>query len=327
VIISLHPHNDRGTAVAAAELGLMAGADRVEGCLFGNGERTGNVDLVTLALNMYTQGVHPGLDFSDINAIARTFEHCSQLPIHPRHPYVGDLVFTAFSGSHQDAIKKGFSAQKADEQWAVPYLPIDPADVGRSYDSVIRVNSQSGKGGIAYLMETEHGIVMPRRLQVEFSGVVQKHTDTHGGEVSAGDIWQLFSAAYLDATSPVRYREHHLFEHGHGEDMRQGIRLSVDINGVPHLLTGEGNGPINAAMHALETAGIKVQVRSYEERSMVPMGEDGNARACAIVEMAASGRGETFGVGIDSNIVTASLKAIISGINRLGLAGRAEQAA
>ena len=327
VIISLHPHNDRGTAVAAAELGLMAGADRVEGCLFGNGERTGNVDLVTLALNMYTQGVHPGLDFSDINAVARTFEHCSQLPIHPRHPYVGDLVFTAFSGSHQDAIKKGFSAQKADEQWAVPYLPIDPADVGRSYDSVIRVNSQSGKGGIAYLLETEHGIVMPRRLQVEFSGVVQKHTDTHGGEVSAGDIWQLFSAAYLDATSPVRYREHHLFEHGHGEDMRQGIRLSVDINGVPHLLTGEGNGPINAAMHALETAGIKVQVRSYEERSMVPMGEDGNARACAIVEMAASGRGETFGVGIDSNIVTASLKAIISGINRLGLAGRAEQAA
>ncbi len=327
VIISLHPHNDRGTAVAAAELGLMAGADRVEGCLFGNGERTGNVDLVTLALNMYTQGVHPGLDFSDINAIARTFEHCSQLPIHPRHPYVGDLVFTAFSGSHQDAIKKGFSAQKADEQWAVPYLPIDPADVGRSHDSVIRVTSQSGKGGIAYLMETEHGIVMPRRLQVEFSGVVQKHTDTHGGEVSAGDIWQLFSAAYLDATSPVRYREHHLFEHGHGEDMRQGIRLSVDINGVPHLLTGEGNGPINAAMHALETAGIKVQVRSYEERSMVPMGEDGNARACAIVEMAASGRGETFGVGIDSNIVTASLKAIISGINRLGLAGRAEQAA
>ena len=327
VIISLHPHNDRGTAVAAAELGLMAGADRVEGCLFGNGERTGNVDLVTLALNMYTQGIHPGLDFSDINAIARTFEHCSQLPIHPRHPYVGDLVFTAFSGSHQDAIKKGFAAQKADEQWSVPYLPIDPADVGRSYDSVIRVNSQSGKGGIAYLMETEHGIVMPRRLQVEFSGVVQKHTDTHGGEVSAGDIWQLFSAAYLDATSPVRYREHHLFEHGHGEDMRQGIRLSVDINGVPHLLTGEGNGPINAAMHALETAGIKVQVRSYEERSMVPMGEDGNARACAIVEMAASGRGETFGVGIDSNIVTASLKAIISGINRLGLAGRAEQAA
>src|SRR5574343_429783 len=327
VLISLHPHNDRGTAVAAAEMGLMAGADRVEGCLFGNGERTGNVDLVTLALNMYTQGVHPGLDFSDINAIARTFEHCSQLPIHPRHPYVGDLVFTAFSGSHQDAIKKGFSAQKADEQWAVPYLPIDPADVGRSYDSVIRVNSQSGKGGIAYLMETEHGVVMPRRLQVEFSGVVQQHTDTHGGEVSADDIWNLFSRAYLENASPVCYREHHLFEHGHGEEMRQGIRLSVDIDGTPHILTGEGNGPINAAMHALESAGIKVQVRSYEERSMVPMGEDGNARACAMIEVAAPGRGETYGVGIDSNIVTASLKAIVSGINRLGAAGRIDPAA
>ena len=323
VIISLHPHNDRGTAVAAAEMGLMAGADRVEGCLFGNGERTGNVDLVTLALNMYTQGVHPGLDFSDINAVARTFEHCNQLPIHPRHPYVGDLVFTAFSGSHQDAIKKGFSAQKADEQWSVPYLPIDPADVGRSYDSVIRVNSQSGKGGIAYLMEAEHGVVMPRRLQVEFSGVVQQHTDAHGGEVSADDIWKLFSQAYLDQTAPVRYREHHLFEHG----AAQGIRLSVDIDGTPHILTGEGNGPINAAMHALESAGIKVQVRSYEERSMVPMGEDGNARACAFVEMAASGQGETFGVGIDSNIVTASLKAIISGINRLGAAQAGRQQA
>jgi 2-isopropylmalate synthase len=229
---------------------------------------------------------------------------------------VGDLVFTAFSGSHQDAIKKGFSAQKADEQWSVPYLPIDPADVGRSYDSVIRVNSQSGKGGIAYLMETEHGVVMPRRLQVEFSGVVQQHTDAHGGEVSADDIWNLFSEAYLDNAAPVRYREHHLFEHGDA----QGIRLSVDIDGVPHILTGEGNGPINAAMHALESAGIKVQVRSYEERSMVPMGEDGNARACAFVEMAAAGQGETFGVGIDSNIVTASIKAIVSGINRLGAA-------
>jgi 2-isopropylmalate synthase len=303
-------------------MGLMAGADRVEGCLFGNGERTGNVDLVTVALNMYTQGVHPGLDFSDINAIARTFEHCNQLPIHPRHPYVGDLVFTAFSGSHQDAIKKGFTAQKADEQWAVPYLPIDPADVGRSYDSVIRVNSQSGKGGIAYLMESEHGVVMPRRLQVEFSGVVQRHTDAHGGEVSADDIWNLFSQAYLDAASPVHYREHHLFEHGNA----QGIRLSIDIDGVPHILSGEGNGPINAAMHALQTAGIQVQVRSYEERSMVPIGEDGNARACAFVELAANGR-ECYGVGIDSNIVTASIKAILSGINRLGAAGKVEAAA
>nr|MBL8412168.1 2-isopropylmalate synthase [Dechloromonas sp.] len=315
VIISLHPHNDRGTAVAAAELGLMAGADRVEGCLFGNGERTGNVDLVTLALNMHTQGVDPRLDFSDINAIARTFEHCTQLPIHPRHPYVGDLVFTAFSGSHQDAIKKGFAAQKADETWSVPYLPIDPADVGRSYDSVIRVNSQSGKGGIAYLMETEHGIVMPRRLQVEFSGVVQRHTDTHGGEVSADDIWNLFARTYLDAGDCIRYREHHLFEHG----QQQGIRLTVDIGGTTHVLSGEGNGPINAAMHALQRAGIHAQVRSYEERSMVPMGEDGNARACAFIEMAASGRGECYGAGIDGNIVTASIKALISGINRLGV--------
>ncbi|WP_341743665.1 2-isopropylmalate synthase [Azonexus hydrophilus] len=315
VIISLHPHNDRGTAVAAAELGLMAGADRVEGCLFGNGERTGNVDLVTLALNMHTQGVDPLLDFSDINAVARTYEHCTQLPIHPRHPYVGDLVFTAFSGSHQDAIKKGFAAQKADETWSVPYLPIDPADVGRSYDSVIRVNSQSGKGGIAYLMETEHGVVMPRRLQVEFSGVVQRHTDTHGGEVSADDIWNLFSQTYLDAGDSIRYREHHLFEHG----PQQGIRLTVDIGGTTHVLSGEGNGPINAAMHALASAGIQAQVRSYEERSMVPMGEDGNARACAFIEMAASGRGECYGAGIDGNIVTASIKALISGINRLGV--------
>ena len=320
VIISLHPHNDRGTAVAAAELGLMAGADRVEGCLFGNGERTGNVDLVTVALNMYTQGVHPGLDFSDINAVARTFEHCSQLPIHPRHPYVGDLVFTAFSGSHQDAIKKGFSAHKADEHWSVPYLPIDPADVGRSYDSVIRVNSQSGKGGIAYLMETENGIVMPRRLQVEFSGVVQRHAEQLGGEVSADDIWDLFARTYLDPAAPVRYREHHLYEHGGV----QGIRLAVDVEGTPHILTGEGNGPINAAVHALHSAGIRVQVRSYEERSMVPGSDDGNAQACAFMEIAGSGNGDFYGVGIDGNIVTASIKALISGIDRMGIATLAQ---
>ena len=312
VIISLHPHNDRGTAVAAAELGLMAGAQRVEGCLFGNGERTGNVDLVTLALNMHTQGVDPQLDFSDINAVARTYEHCTQLPIHPRHPYVGDLVFTAFSGSHQDAIKKGFAAQKAEEPWSVPYLPVDPADVGRSYDSVIRVNSQSGKGGIAYLMETEHGIVMPRRLQVEFSGVVQRHTDAHGGEVSAREIWQLFSATYFASAAPLRYREHHLFEQGEA----QGIRLSVDIDGVPHLLSGTGNGPIDAALHAFATAGIMARVRSYEERSMSTGGE---ASACAFMEIAGAGGGDCYGVGIDANIVTASLKALISGINRSGI--------
>ena len=321
VIISLHPHNDRGTAVAAAELGLMAGADRVEGCLFGNGERTGNVDLVTLALNMYTQGVDPGLEFSDINAVARTFEHCTQLPIHPRHPYVGDLVFTAFSGSHQDAIKKGFAAQKADEQWSVPYLPIDPADVGRSYDSVIRVNSQSGKGGIAYLMETEHGVVMPRRLQVEFSGVVQRHAEAHGGEVSADDIWDLFSQTYLEPAAPIRYREHHLYEHG----SVQGIRIGVDIEGTPRILTGEGNGPINAAVHAFQSAGIKVQVRSYEERSMVPSSDEGNAQACAFMEIAGSGNGEFYGIGIDGNIVTASIKALVSGINRMGIARQAQR--
>jgi 2-isopropylmalate synthase len=325
VLISLHTHNDRGTAVAAVELGLMAGADRVEGCLFGNGERTGNVDLVTVALNLYTQGIPPGLDFSDINAVARTVEHCNQLPIHPRHPYVGDLVFTAFSGSHQDAIKKGFSAQEAEQLWNVPYLAIDPADIGRSYDSVIRVNSQSGKGGIAYLMETEHGVIMPRRLQVEFSGVVQRHTDTHGGEVTAADIWRLFAETYLDTPLPVRLREHHLYEHGE----RQGIRLSVDINGVAHLLTGEGNGPIDAAVHALQGVGIAVQVRSYEERSMSPSREAGNARACALLEIASAGStSEFYGVGIDDNIVTASIKALVSGVNRMGLAGvRNERAA
>ncbi|TLS19372.1 MAG: 2-isopropylmalate synthase [Betaproteobacteria bacterium] len=322
VILSLHPHNDRGTAVAAAELGLMAGADRVEGCLFGNGERTGNVDIVTVALNMYTQGVHPGLDFSDINAVARTVEYCNQLPIHPRHPYVGDLVFTAFSGSHQDAIKKGFSAQKADAPWNVPYLPIDPADVGRSYDSVIRVNSQSGKGGIAYLLETEYGVVMPRRLQVEFSGVVQQHADSHGSELTAADIWQLFCRTYLEPVAPVHYREHHLFEHGSA----QGIRLSVDIDGTAHLLSGEGNGPIDAAIHALRGAGMQVQVRSYEERSMAPSQDGGEARACAFVEMACDGR-EFYGVGIDGNIVTASLKAIVSGLNRSGQQFRTHQAA
>jgi 2-isopropylmalate synthase len=317
VILSLHPHNDRGTAVAAAELGIMAGADRVEGCLFGNGERTGNVDIVTLALNLYTQGVAPGLDFSDINAVARTAEHCTQLPIHPRHPYVGDLVFTAFSGSHQDAIKKGFAVQRPDAMWNMPYLPIDPQDVGRSYDSVIRVNSQSGKGGIAHLLEIGYGIVMPRRLQVEFSAEVQRHTDAHGGEMSAADIWSLFSATYLDAATPVRYVEHHLFEHG----KMQGIRLAVEVNGVPHLISGEGNGPIDAAVHALRGIGIDAQVRSYEERAMTPSGDAGEAVACAFLELARHGdSAERYGVGIDANIVTASIKAILGGVNRLGIA-------
>jgi len=315
IVLSLHPHNDRGSGIAAAELGMMAGADRVEGCLFGNGERTGNVDIVTLALNMYTQGVAPGLDFSDINAVARTVEYCNQLPIHPRHPYVGDLVFTAFSGSHQDAIKKGFAAHKADTPWNVPYLPIDPADVGRSYDSVIRVNSQSGKGGIAYLLETEYGIVMPRRLQVEFSREVQQVTDASGGEMSASAIWNLFRSTYLDTVAPVRYVEHHLFEHGEA----QGIRLVVEIGGTRHLLVGEGNGPIDAAIHALRGAGIDVQVRSFEERSITPSEDGGNAQACAFLELTEAGGqgGDRYGVGVDGNIVTASIRAIISGINRL----------
>lgn len=322
VVLSLHPHNDRGTAVAAAELGLMAGADRVEGCLFGNGERTGNVDIVTLALNLYTQGVAPGLDFSDINAVARTVEHCNQLPIHPRHPYVGDLVFTAFSGSHQDAIKKGFAAQKKDALWNVPYLPIDPADVGRNYDSVIRVNSQSGKGGVAYLMEAEFGVVMPRRLQVEFSGEVQRYTDTHGGEMTAQDIWTLFDATYLDAApASVRYVEHHLFEPSNpAVKNAQGIRMTVQINGRDVQITGEGNGPIDAAVHALQSLGVKVQVRSFEERSVRASTEAGDAQACAFMELAPQdGGADRYGVGMDTNIITASLKALMSGVNRMGL--------
>jgi len=311
ILISLHPHNDRGTAVAAAELGLMAGADRVEGCLFGNGERTGNVDLVTLALNLYTQGISPNLDFSDINAVARDFEHCTQLPIHPRHPYVGDLVFTAFSGSHQDAIKKGFARQRPEEQWNLPYLPIDPADLGRSYESVIRINSQSGKGGIAYLLETEYGVAMPRRLQVEFSGEVQRYTDEHGGEMEAADIWTLFSRTYLESETPVGYIGHHLFEDNGG----QGIRLTVQTKGEKHVLTGKGNGPIDAAVHALGSLGIAVQVRSYEERSM---GKGEDARACAFMEvMLAGGERECYGVGMDANIVTASIRALVSGVDRL----------
>ena len=327
VIISLHPHNDRGTAVAAAELGIMAGADRVEGCLFGNGERTGNVDIVTLALNLYTQGVNPGLDFSDINAVARTVEHCNQLPIHPRHPYVGDLVFTAFSGSHQDAIKKGFSALDKKGLWNVPYLPIDPADVGRTYDSIIRVNSQSGKGGVAYLMEAEFGVVMPRRLQVEFSGEVQAYTDTHGGEMTAQAIWDLFAATYLDTTAPLHYLEHNLTDHPHNSS-GQGIRLVVEAGGVRHVLKGYGNGPIDAAVQALQSLGVRVQVRNFEERSTKASEEAGEAQACAFMELATVGSDklERFGVGLDTNIVTASIKALVSGVNRLGVSVQASAA-
>jgi 2-isopropylmalate synthase len=308
IVLSVHPHNDRGCAVAAAELAVMAGADRVEGCLFGNGERTGNVDLVTLALNLYSQGIHPGLDFSNINAVARAVEDCNQLPIHPRHPYVGDLVFTAFSGSHQDAIKKGFAAQKATTMWEVPYLPVDPADLGRAYDSVIRVNSQSGKGGIAYLLESAYGLVMPRRLQVEFSGVVQQHTDATGLEVTAQELWAMFERTYVKAEEPLRYVTHHLTEHG----QQQGIRLELEVDGRRISLRGEGNGPIDAAVRALH---LPLVVQSYEERAL---GLGSGARAVAMVEVAMeSMTASTFGVGIDPNIVTASIRAIVSGANRL----------
>jgi 2-isopropylmalate synthase len=308
VILSVHPHNDRGCAVAAAELAVMAGADRVEGCLFGNGERTGNVDLVTLALNLYSQGVDPGLDFSNINAVARTVEDCNQLPIHPRHPYVGDLVFTAFSGSHQDAIKKGLAVQKPNAIWEVPYLPVDPADLGRAYDSVIRVNSQSGKGGIAYLLESSYGLVMPRRMQVEFSGVVQRFTDSSGSEVTAQQLWGMFNAEYAEAAEPLRYVTHHLNEHG----SEQGIRLELEIDGRPVSLRGEGNGPIDAAVRALH---LPLAVQSYEERAL---GLGANARAVAMVEAGLEGTAATtFGVGIDPNIVTASIRAIVSAANRL----------
>ncbi|WP_344762686.1 2-isopropylmalate synthase [Actimicrobium antarcticum] len=308
IILSLHPHNDRGTAVAAAELGVMAGADRVEGCLFGNGERTGNVDLVTLALNLYSQGVHPGLDFSNINEVARTVEHCTQLPIHPRHPYVGDLVFTAFSGSHQDAIKKGMAVQAADTLWEVPYLPLDPADLGRTYDSIIRVNSQSGKGGIAFLLETEYGMVMPRRLQVEFSTAVQSLTDATGGEVVAADIWSLFSTEYFATKEPVTYIGHRLFEHG----QLQGMHLSVSLFGRQVTLSGEGNGPIDALLHALR---VQAKLHSYEERAM---GQGADATAVTFAEVVTDNvPGTVFGVGMHANIVTASVLAVISGLNRI----------
>lgn len=304
VILSLHTHNDRGTAVAATELGLMAGADRVEGCLFGHGERTGNVDLVTVALNLYTQGISPGLDFSDIHAIGRTVEECTQIEIHPRHPYAGDLVFTAFSGSHQDAIKKGLAAQKTDTTWQVPYLPIDPKDLGRSYDSMIRVNSQSGKGGIAYLLENAHGVVMPRRLQVEFASIVQRIADTQGSEIKADDIWQLFQNTYLNDRA-IALRDYQLTQDGHG------IQLDIEVNGLTQTLNGQGNGPVDAAIHALSRL-YQIEVRGFEERAMT---DGGDAMACAFIEVVIDGK-PRYGVGIDRNIVTASLKAVISGLRR-----------
>lgn len=311
VILSVHPHNDRGCAIAAAELAQMAGADRVEGCLFGNGERTGNVDLVTLALNLYTQGIHPGLDFAHINDVARTVEDCTQLSIHPRHPYVGDLVFTAFSGSHQDAIKKGFAAQTPEALWSVPYLPLDPVDVGRTYESVVRVNSQSGKGGIAFLLERETGLVLPRRLQIEFSQVVQRVMDERGTELSARALWELFEREYLQTVTPFKYHQHCLTKLPNGE----AIAVELSRDGQPMTLQGQGNGSIAAFVQGLQEAlGLALWIHHYEERSL----EQGSqAQAVAFIELASElSHCPIHGVGIHTNIVAASLLAILSAVNR-----------
>ena len=309
IIISVHPHNDRGTAVASAELAVMAGADRVEGCLFGNGERTGNVDLVTLALNLYTQGVNPGLDFSDIDEVRKCVEECNQLPVHPRHPYVGDLVFTAFSGSHQDAIKKGFAKQQPDAIWEIPYLPIDPADLGRSYDAVIRVNSQSGKGGMAYLLEQDYGLVLPRRLQIEFSRAVQAVADATGLEITAAGIHDIFSSEYLEQVAPYAYNSHRMVEDTSSDEPVQ-IDIALTHRAAPLALQGGGNGPIDAFVNAL---GLDIKLMDYHEHSI---GSGANARAACYVELRLANGPTLFGAAIDSNIVTASFKAVLSAVNR-----------
>ena len=305
-VISLHPHNDRGTAVAAAELGLMAGADRVEGCLFGNGERTGNVCLVTLALNLYTQGVNPGLDFSDIDTVRKVVEDCNQIPVHPRHPYVGDLVHTAFSGSHQDAIRKGFAQRKEDAVWEVPYLPIDPADIGRDYEAVIRVNSQSGKGGITFLLEQEYGINLPRRMQIEFSQVVQKETDRLGLEMTAAQIHQLLEREYLHATSPYALKGHRLQE----ENGTSAVDVEVLSAGETQHWRGIGKGPLEALVAGLPVA---VEIMDYSEHAI---GSGTNAKAAAYIELRVNGGRALHGVGIDENLTTASFRALFSALNR-----------
>jgi len=321
VVLSLHPHNDRGTAVAAAELGVLAGADRVEGCLFGNGERTGNVDLVTLGLNLFSQGIDPQIDFSNIDEIRRAVEYCNQLPVHERHPYAGDLVYTAFSGSHQDAIKKGFDALHADAEaagtpvdafgWAVPYLPIDPKDVGRTYEAVIRVNSQSGKGGVAYIMKEEHHLDLPRRLQIEFSAVVQAVTDAGGGEVEPGPMWEIFANEYLieHQRTPALSLERYSTSTVEG---KAEIEAEVLFGGNRRPLAAVGNGPIDAYVHALEALGVKATVHDYHEHAM---SSGGDAKAAAYVECAVDGV-QVWGVGLDPNIVTASIKAVTSAVNR-----------
>jgi len=317
IILSLHPHNDRGTGVAAAELGVMAGADRVEGTLFGNGERTGNVDVVTLAMNLFTQGVDPTLDFSDISGAARVAEYCNQLPVHPRHPYVGELAFTAFSGSHQDAIKKGMAAQaqRNDTVWEVPYLPIDPADVGRAYEPVIRINSQSGKGGIAYVMEQDYGIELPRRLQIEFSQVIQRIADGTGKEISPELIWNSFEGEYLvQPEAAYRFKSHRTLPDAHASD-RRTLTAEMVVNGETVTLEGAGTGPIDAFIDALSRhSGLVLNLVDYREHAI---GKGSSTEAAAFVELKRPDGSTLFGVGCDRNIVAASLKAVTSATNRL----------
>jgi 2-isopropylmalate synthase len=317
IVLSVHPHNDRGTGTAAGEFAVMAGADRLEGCLFGNGERTGNLDLVNVALNLYSQGVDPGLDFSDIDEIRRTVEHCNQLPVHPRHPYVGDLVYTSFSGSHQDAIKKAFAARREGDTWDMPYLPIDPMDLGRSYEAVIRVNSQSGKGGISYLLEAEYGLELPRRLQIEFSRVVQGVMDADGKELGAADLWALFEREYHLGQASVA---HQLGESG--PDDIVAVTAQVRIGGREIPVRGAGNGPIDAFVQGLAHAtGESIRVLAYHEHAIA---SGANARAVAYVELRVGER-TLYGVGMDGNIVSASLKAIVSGLQRAGIAIEQEE--
>ena len=312
IVLSVHPHNDRGTGTAAGECALMAGADRIEGCLFGNGERTGNVDLVNIALNLYTQGVAPGLDFSDIDEVRRCVEHCNQLPVHPRHPYAGDLVYTSFSGSHQDAIKKAFAQRRAGEIWDMPYLPIDPKDLGRSYDAVIRVNSQSGKGGIAYLLEAEYGLELPRRLQIEFSQAVQAVMDDSGKELSAAQIWQIFEAEYaLGDASAVQLTNPSISQ---SDDGVVTVFTELSLAGQSLRVEGRGDGPIDAFVDGLNRsleAGIRVL--DYHEHAI---GSGSNAKAVAYLEVRVGDGVTLFGVGMDTSIVSASLKAIVCGWQR-----------
>ncbi|EFV93858.1 2-isopropylmalate synthase [Lautropia mirabilis ATCC 51599] len=315
IIMSVHPHNDRGTGIAAAELALMAGADRLEGCLFGNGERTGNCDLANIALNLYTQGVSPGLDFSDIDEIRRVVEHCNQIAVHPRHPYVGDLVYTSFSGSHQDAIKKAFAARKEGDIWEMPYLPIDPKDLGRSYEAVIRVNSQSGKGGVSYLLENEYGLELPRRLQIEFSRVVQQEMDASGKELQAKDLWTLFRKEYrLDEIAAPKQRA--MSETDEAGNTRVSLKADVQLGGRTVSLQGEGTGPVDAFVAGLNATGLaQVRVMDYREHAI---GSGANAQAVAYLELRV-GDHTLFGVGMDADILTASLKGILSGLARAGV--------